>query len=39
MAPELAGDSTLIGAGELAFAELLADPLGILARSASLVAS
>ncbi len=39
MPPELADDSTLIGAGELAFAELLADPLGILARSASLVTS
>ena len=39
VAPELAGDSTLVGAGELAFAELLADPLGILARSVSLVAS
>ena len=39
VAPELHGDSTLIGAGELAFSALLSDPLGVLERSASLVAS
>lgn len=39
VAPELHGDSTLIGAGELAFSALLTDPLGVLERSASLVAS
>ena len=30
--PELGGDATLIGAAELAFAPLLDDPLGTLAR-------
>jgi hypothetical protein len=29
-APDLGGDSTLIGASELAFEPLLADPLGAL---------
>jgi hypothetical protein len=37
--PALNGDSTLLGAAETAFEDLLGDPIGVLARSHHAVAS